>query len=171
MGNSAAIVENPSLGRGQSLHPHRNEILRSDAGRMRLPNTPILWISENSPAGGRGSGIAVCATFPAFIAPDQFPMVDRQIAKWVVNNAVSQNRGSHCSQCGVFLHPPRPFDQRKDVLKLSHYPFIESWIAWCGCQARRLTELSRRYCRARHVEMAIFTAQRLDPQLKLPPVP
>ena len=114
--------------------------------------------------------IAVCATFPAFIAPDRFPMVDSQIAKWVMNNHEKHNRSSND---GVDLKPPKTFITKKGkadiLLNLSQYQFVESWTLWCRSKAKRLTEVGQQQWRPRDVEMAIFTAQRGN--LELPTIP
>ena len=34
----------------------------------------------------QGSGVALAATFPAFLCPDRFPMVDTQVTKWALDN-------------------------------------------------------------------------------------
>jgi hypothetical protein len=80
----------------------------------------------------RAPSIALCATFPAFVAPEAFPMVDRQIAKWALTNYMGHGISSR-ARAG--LEAPKQFiskDGRSDIwLTLSQYPFIESWTAWC----------------------------------------
>ena len=115
----SAYVENPSL-----------ESFR--AFRRKLFTTPV---------------VATAATFPAFICPERFPMVDKQVTKWALENGSGG-----------------------DVLRESHWPFVESWIAWCQFTAGKLSQCSGCTWRARDVEMAVFTAQRarkLDPLASL----
>jgi len=108
--------------------------------------------------------IAVCATFPAFISPERFPMIDTQVAKWVSSHYEEQNRGASNK---VKLQPPKP-GYAGEVLSMSHYPFLESWTSWCRVRAQQLSELSGFAWRPRDVEMTIFTAQRNN--LNLPPI-
>ena len=98
--------------------------------------------------------IATAATFPAFLNPSRFPMVDRQVAEWA-----RYNRENHDYSLvgGPRLWEPR---NREGVLFLRHWRFIESWCEWCRHTATILTERSNRKWRARDVEMAVFTAQR-----------
>ncbi len=103
-------------------------------------------------------GVATAATFPAFICPERFPMVDTQITRWALENG-----HLHCYSGidGPDLERV-PALQAGQVLKESHWPFIESWIAWCRFTARELNRRTGCAWRARDVEMAVFTAQRSD---------
>ena len=100
--------------------------------------------------------VATAATFPAFICPEKFPMVDTQITRWA-----SENGGAHGYsvvggpdlECVPRLRPGT-------VLREGHWTFVESWIAWCQFTAAILTERTGRAWRARDVEMAVFSAQR-----------
>lgn len=130
----------------------------ADPSRQRFQAFQELLVASGN--------IAVCATFPAFIAPDQFPMVDRQIAKWVLENHERHNQSSR--GCPV-LRPPQSFDPKKGALAIRHYAFMESWTLWCRAKAKELTELTSQQWRPRDVEMAVFTAQRDG--LSLPPLP
>jgi hypothetical protein len=114
-----------------------------------------------------GSNIAVCATFPAFIAPDRFPMVDSQVTRWVFKNYVSHNQASQDD--AMLEPPPPPFDPEEDLLRITHYPFVEIWTRWCRARAKRLSELTSDEWRPRDVEMSVFTAQRDG--LSLPLIP
>ena len=109
--------------------------------RQRFQEFQSLLVSSDN--------IAVCATFPAFIAPDQFPMVDRLIAKWVLDNYERHNQSSQ--GCPV-LRPPQSFDPKKGALAIRHYAFMESWTLWCRAKAKELTELTPQQWRPRDVE-------------------
>ena len=91
--------------------------------------------------------VAVAATFPAFICPDRFPMVDTQVAKWAWD---------HGAEHGL----PNTRDLKGGVLYQRHWGFVESWIEWCQLTAAILTHHTGERWRARDVEMAVFTAQR-----------
>ena len=100
--------------------------------------------------------VATAATFPAFICPDRFPMVDTQITRWA-----SENSGAHRYsgvggpdlECVPALRPGA-------VLRERDWRFVESWIAWCQFTAGILSQRTARPWRARDVEMAVFSAQR-----------
>ena len=108
-------------------------------------------------------GVATAATFPAFICPERFPMVDTQITRWALENGhlhgYSGIGGPDLEQVPAL---------KAGVLKESHWPFIESWIAWCRFTAGKLNRRTGCAWRARDVEMAVFTAQRFD--LRLTPL-
>ena len=100
--------------------------------------------------------VATAATFPAFICPEKFPMVDTQITRWA-----SENGGEHgYSGIGGPDLEGVPNLRPGAVLRESHWPFVESWVAWCQFTAGILTQGTRRVWRARDVEMAVFAAQR-----------
>ena len=99
--------------------------------------------------------VATAATFPAFICPDAFPMVDTQIARWIGRHGCDHGYGGD-----VNAVPDGNIQER-------HWPFVESWLRWCRSTACKLSERTGFAWRARDVEMAVFTAQRSDPPLKL----
>lgn len=112
------------------------------------------------------SGVATAATFPAFICPERFPMVDTQIARWALENG--------CRHCYSGVGGPDlecvPDLGRGDTLQENHWRFVETWLAWCRFTAWRLSQRTHRWWRARDAEMAVFTAQRSGGQLTLPPL-
>ena len=98
--------------------------------------------------------VATAATFPAFICPERFPMVDKQVTRWALENGSSHR----CS--GVGGPDLKCVPDLAGVLLESHWPFVESWIAWCRFTAWKLGQCSGRRWRARDVEMAVFTAKK-----------
>jgi hypothetical protein len=105
--------------------------------------------------GLTSQSIALAATFPAFLGPDLFPMVDTRVAKWaghclVVHNAVEPS--------GLQLIRPRYVDNKQSVLTMGDFTFMESWVLWCRHTARKLTAHTSIEWRARDVEMAVFNA-------------
>ena len=86
--------------------------------------------------------VATSATFPAFLRPDLFPMVDTQVTKWVENNPWT---GMVAPRLG-----------KAEVLHERHWNYIWEWIQWCRETA---TTLGPDWT-PRDVEMAVFTAQR-----------
>jgi len=107
------------------------------------------------------SPIAIAATFPAFVNPDRFPMVDRRVAKWVIEFAGNHNGAD---PAGPHLRQPEAFARanksgRAAVLTMSDFDFMGHWAAWCRYTAAKLTRLSQPSTwRARDVEMAVFRA-------------
>ena len=93
--------------------------------------------------------LATAATFPAFILPDLFPMVDNQVAKWVQANGARH---------GIFP-PPK---LKGTVLHESDWDFVQAWIDWCRYTAGMVNQRTEQHWRARDVEMAVFAAQPSD---------
>ncbi len=105
--------------------------------------------------GFSSRAIATALTFPAFIAPNKFPMVDTRVAKWVGENLNVQHMADPSAP---ILVRPSYLDSSATVLTLSDYCFVESWTAWCCYKADRLSEVTGYPWRPRDVEMAVFTA-------------
>ena len=104
----------------------------------------------------RHSVVATATTFPAFICPEEVPMVDTQITHWARKN---DHLHGYARLGGPDIERV-PELKSGSVLKESHWPFVESWIAWCRFTAWKLSQFTGRAWRARDVEMAVFTAQR-----------
>jgi hypothetical protein len=98
-------------------------------------------------------GMPVAATFPAFMSPGRFPMIDRWIAEWVIHYL--QN---YPSKSGLLVSPSESYVQHKrTTLKVSgDWPFYSAWIDWCRAAAETLTRCTGTEWRARDVEMAAF---------------
>ena len=107
----------------------------------------------------QGSGVALAATFPAFLCPDRFPMVDTQVTKWALDNHAKHTYSAIGGPDLVSV------PDSGGVLEESHWPFVESWIAWCRFTASTLSHRTGCVWRARDVEMAVFTAKRCQIQL------
>jgi len=105
--------------------------------------------------GFTGRSIAIAATFPAVVDPENFPMADTRIAKWV-NLLMDEHNAADPD--GPQLVKPRYPQNRATVLTLSDFAFYDSWIDWCRHMSRKLTRRTERQWRARDVEMAVFTA-------------
>jgi hypothetical protein len=102
--------------------------------------------------------IAVAATFPAFIDPVSYPMVDTRIAKWVGKCMATHNEAD---RAGPQLIRPRFLDySRPGVLAMTDYDFMRHWTLWCVHTAHKLTNHTslKGGWRARDVEMAVFRA-------------
>lgn len=105
--------------------------------------------------GFSSTAIAIAATFPAFLRPDLFPMVDTRVAKWVGLNMQAHNNGDRKAPQ---LVRPRYLDTKSTVLTLTDFDFVQSWNRWCRHKANQLSEFTAIDWRPRDVEMAIFNA-------------
>ena len=105
--------------------------------------------------------VATAATFPTFIRPELFPMVDRQVTNWARSNGFRHRYAEVGGPNLVSVPALGP-----SVLQELHWAFIESWMAWCQFTARILSQRTGWAWRARDVEMAVFTAQRSGLQLE-----
>ncbi len=117
---------------------------------------------------GIQSGLATALTFPAFICPERFPMVDSQVTKWAFRNGAEH---SHSTNGGPDLKcVPNLEGRSKKYLDVCDHPFVISWIKWCRHTASKLSGHSGYPWRARDVEMAVFTAARSN-KIELYPLP
>jgi hypothetical protein len=118
---------------------------------INIPNIPHLEEIRNL-IGLATDVLAVPLTFPALANPELFPMIDKQVAKWVNTNCTfhSHNRVNQLT----------PFQMNFTSLRDNDFTNYLHWIAWCRECAQKLTELTQKRWRARDVEMAVFTAQR-----------
>ena len=91
--------------------------------------------------------VAVTATFPAFLNPEKFPMVDSQITNWSKRNHEEHSYGPD-------------FTIREDLINPNNWDFVKWWIKWSRLTAIKLHTLTGDEWSARDVEMAVFTAQR-----------
>ena len=105
--------------------------------------------------GLASQSIALAATYPAFLKPDLFPMIDTRIAKWVGHCMALHNS---IDLSGPQLTRPHFVGSKQTVLVMSDFPFLESWIHWCRHTAQKLTACTPMTWRARDVEMAVFNA-------------
>ena len=108
--------------------------------------------------------VATAATFPAFVCPEKFPMVDTWITDWAVEHGAEYRYPD-----GPALECVPDLGSGK-VLQESHWSFVESWIKWCRFTACELGKITGETWRARDVEMAVFTAQRCGPDLNRLPL-
>jgi hypothetical protein len=97
-----------------------------------------------------GKNLPMVATFPAFMAPERFPMVDSRIAVWVNNylNRYTQDAGIYGSRLLRICNPKS--------ITIYNWKFYDSWIRWCREAAKVLTRRTVQNWRARDVEMAAF---------------
>jgi hypothetical protein len=105
--------------------------------------------------GLKSKSIALALTYPAFLRPDMYPMVDTRVAKWVAHSMKSHNAADNQ---GPQLTRSRFVDSKQAVLATNDFSFVQDWTRWCRHIARKLTLLTSIEWRPRDVEMAVFNA-------------
>jgi hypothetical protein len=100
--------------------------------------------------------IAVVATFPAFLHPDQFPMVDTRVAKWV--NIHYKMFNSANPDAPQLVPSEYGYNHSATVLTMNDFSFYIRWIYWTRYVAKKLSAVTDTPWRSRDVEMAVFTA-------------
>jgi hypothetical protein len=116
--------------------------------------------------------VAVPATYPAFLRPGLFPMVDTRVAKWVRYSLMEHNSADPTGpQLVNSMYP----ENGRTALTMSDFLFMQSWVKWCKYTAQKLSIITSVEWRARDVEMAVFNAwgdrNHGHPQLRLEPLP
>ena len=104
----------------------------------------------------RSKVIAIVATFPAFLCPEKFPMVDTRVAKWVNMHYKKFNDAS--PDAPQLIPSEYGNNSSATVLTMNDFSFYICWIHWTRYAAERLSSTTGRPWRPRDVEMAVFTA-------------
>ncbi|MEI6293879.1 MAG: hypothetical protein WCP36_09350 [Methanomicrobiales archaeon] len=102
------------------------------------------------------TAIATIATFPAFLDPNNYPMVDTRVAKWVNSELASHNRVDTTGPQLIRSNFDGNFSYT--TLHMNDFPFYLHWIRWTRHMAKKLSAATNFPWRARDVEMAVFTA-------------
>ncbi len=102
--------------------------------------------------------LALALTFPAFVGPDRFPMVDTNTARWISENSEEHSAGGGKELTG--------FEFGYSSLRYNDFDNYLNWVEWCRESAEILTAKTNMEWRARDVEMAVFTAAREGLSLK-----
>jgi len=102
------------------------------------------------------ASIAISFTFPAFLCPERFPMVDSRVARCLAAEA-SAIGFPETRDVGKTLRRYRE-KASPGVLTLHDWAFVEAWVRWCREVARHLSDNNGSTWRARDVEMAVFRA-------------
>lgn len=104
----------------------------------------------------RSKVIAVVATFPAFLCPERFPMVDTRVAKWVNQHyQVFNDANPDAPQLIPSIYGN---NNSATVLTMNDFAFYLRWIHWTRYMAEKLSLATGKSWRPRDVEMAVFTA-------------
>jgi len=96
--------------------------------------------------------LAVVLTFPAFLDPVGYPMIDTQTARWITANLSNHNRNRR--------NLLTPFQFGYTSLRYNDFPNYLNWVRWCREVADVLTDSTDMEWRARDIDMAVFTAAR-----------
>ena len=144
-----------------------NEYLQSQSNS----EARARFVTFHNLFGLKTDRIPVVATFPAFMDPESFAMVDNRIADWV-RGAMDEHNNS--DPTGVQL--TQPLKTTRTSLAMEDFDFMIAWVNWCRHTALKLTRLSEGFrWRARDVEMTAFCAWGeknvlKHPLISLPPV-
>ncbi len=105
--------------------------------------------------------LAIPLTFPAFLNPEKYPMIDKVVARWVNKNFTKHNKNRRIKLI--------PFDtlNRYTSLRDADFQSYVNWVSWCNEVALILTEKTAIKWRARDVEMAVFAAERNNSELNV----
>lgn len=112
-----------------------------------------------------GDSIATVATFPSFLDPQNFPMVDTRVAKWVTiyyskfNSFTNDEPKLIPSPSAEATKPSDLNEKWKFNLNInSDFEFYWRWILWTREYAQKLNTYNTGFTwRSRDVEMAVFT--------------
>jgi hypothetical protein len=96
--------------------------------------------------------LPIALTFPAFVDPDRYPMIDTQTARWITAN---YRRHSHNTSSKL-----TPFELRSTSVRYEDFDNYLNWVEWYREMAETLFDRTGKEWRARDVEMAVFTAAR-----------
>jgi len=112
-------------------------------------------------------GFATPLTFLAFYNPTEYPMVDKHIAYWWVENKAHYGYESSpiFSQRGDGWVQTYTTSQNKQ-----NWVAYISWTEFCRDYARRVTKKCKENWRARDVEMAVWEAQKHNISLNVLPL-
>ena len=152
-----------------SLLNTANKFMRSETFEDAHKNFDVY----RSCFGYSTKAIATVATFPAFLDPNNFPMVDTRVAKWVNSQYMVHNK--HDSQGPQLIRSVYGNGSSSNVLTMEDFNFYYHWILWTRQIAKKLNIETNFHWRARDVEMAVFTAwgkgkRRKEPVLRLNPI-
>jgi len=104
--------------------------------------------------------LAVALTFPAFVNPERFSIVDTHVADWVNRNLESHSKGR--------IVELTRFDSRPKPLTDNDFQSYVNWVLWCRETAAVLSKKTSIAWRARDVEMAVFSAEKRGLKLEAP---
>lgn len=113
----------------------------------------------------KSEAITILITHISFLKPEEFPMADTRIAKWV-----NQEYQSNIFNDGVPSELQLIKPKVRSGIRMSDFNFYMRWILWTRYMAAKLTEETDFKWRARDVEMAVFTAQGKNFPSKLNPL-
>ena len=128
--------------------PDLRTAIDSFIGKPTEPNLSML----RALLGIKSQVLAVVLTFPAFVDPVGYPMIDRQTARWITANLSIHNRNRR--------NLLTPFRFRYTSLRYNDFPNYLNWVRWCREVADVLTDSTDMEWRARDIDMAVFTAAR-----------
>ena len=91
--------------------------------------------------------IAIVATFPAFLRPHKFPMVDTRVAKWVnLHYKTFNSENPHAPQ---LIPSEYGNNHSATVLTMNDFSFYHRWIHWTRYVAKKLSSSAHKPWRPR----------------------
>lgn len=103
--------------------------------------------------------MAISLTLVSFADPENHPMIDTQVVKWINNNAdlFNKKRQNKLTKFNFKYTSPR----------IDDFESYLNWLLWCNEIAKILSSTTKIKWRTRDVEMAIFTSQRIGLNLNI----
>jgi len=141
---------------GNSIEPKR--LYKAIRRFVEVPQKQNLQNIRDS-LGIRTNVLAIALTFPAFLAPEKYPMVDNNVARWVNAHHAEHNRHRQARLT--------PFYLGYTSLRDNDFSNYIDWVHWCNEMAQILSERTGVIWRPRDVEMAVFTAERKNLELNI----
>lgn len=107
--------------------------------------------------------LSLASVFPAFINPNDFPIVDICVAYWVNFNLNKQNVGRISERALVPFNLVYRGKPTRSILD-NEFESYRHWILWCQDTAKKLTKKTGNHWGARDVEMAVYAAETKSPR-------
>ena len=98
----------------------------------------------------RSKAMAIVATFPAFMNPDLFPMVDSRVIRWVKTFVKKYPQEANTDDALT------SYTGVTSTITTYEWDFYWRWINWCQKSSHILNNCTGTKWRARDVEMAVF---------------
>lgn len=92
--------------------------------------------------------LALASTFPAFVKPEDYPILDSHVVSWVNSNYAKHGEDRENKLTMFSRTSPSDGD----------FQSYMNWVLWCRDSAKYLREKTDIKWRARDVEMAVFSA-------------
>ncbi len=92
--------------------------------------------------------LALASTFPAFVGPEKYPILDSHVVSWVNTNYSKHSEGRE-NKLTMFNGTSPPDSDFQNYM---------NWVHWCRDSSDYLKGRTKISWRARDVEMAVYSA-------------